>query len=57
MEWLRKLFGANAAPPAGELPGRNEACWCGSGVKYKRCHQESDLSRARASTRTSCATS
>jgi hypothetical protein len=19
-------------------PGRNEACWCGSGTKYKRCH-------------------
>ncbi|WP_418888473.1 SEC-C metal-binding domain-containing protein [Mycolicibacterium neoaurum] len=18
--------------------GRNEVCWCGSGVKYKRCH-------------------
>jgi preprotein translocase subunit SecA len=18
--------------------GRNEACWCGSGKKYKRCH-------------------
>jgi uncharacterized protein len=20
------------------LPGRNEACWCGSGKKYKKCH-------------------
>lgn len=19
-------------------PGRNEPCWCGSGVKYKKCH-------------------
>jgi len=19
-------------------PGRNESCWCGSGLKYKRCH-------------------
>jgi uncharacterized protein YecA (UPF0149 family) len=18
--------------------GRNEACWCGSGIKYKKCH-------------------
>ncbi len=26
-------------------PGRNEACWCGSGQKYKRCC----LARARAS--------
>ncbi|MBV1920010.1 MAG: YchJ family protein [Pseudomonadales bacterium] len=24
-------------PPA-TLPGRNEACWCGSGKKFKRCH-------------------
>lgn len=21
-----------------EIPGRNEACWCGSGRKYKKCH-------------------
>src|SRR5438876_260691 len=27
-------------PPA--LPRPNEACWCGSGDKYKRCHKESD---------------
>jgi hypothetical protein len=24
--------------PAGREPGRNEACWCGSGRKYKTCH-------------------
>jgi preprotein translocase subunit SecA len=24
--------------PAGERIGRNDACWCGSGVKYKKCH-------------------
>jgi uncharacterized protein YecA (UPF0149 family) len=23
-------------------PGRNEACWCGSGTKYKKCHLEED---------------
>jgi hypothetical protein len=22
----------------GPRPGRNEPCWCGSGVKYKKCH-------------------
>jgi len=22
--------------------GRNEPCWCGSGVKYKRCHLDAD---------------
>jgi methionyl aminopeptidase len=27
-------------PPA--LPRPNDACWCGSGEKYKRCHKESD---------------
>jgi preprotein translocase subunit SecA len=24
--------------PAGERIGRNDPCWCGSGVKYKKCH-------------------
>jgi len=23
-------------------PGRNDPCHCGSGDKYKRCHQDSD---------------
>lgn len=23
-------------------PGRNEPCWCGSGVKYKKCHLAAD---------------
>ena len=23
-------------------PGRNEACWCGSGRKYKQCHEALD---------------
>ena len=22
--------------------GRNDACWCGSGKKYKQCHEEFD---------------
>jgi preprotein translocase subunit SecA len=33
--------GAQARPghtPTGEKIGRNDACWCGSGVKYKKCH-------------------
>jgi hypothetical protein len=43
--------GAEAAPAIAEpvpllrraaRPGRNEPCWCGSGVKYKRCHLEDD---------------
>jgi len=24
------------------LPSRNDLCWCGSGIKYKRCHLEKD---------------
>jgi uncharacterized protein YecA (UPF0149 family) len=24
--------------------GRNERCWCGSGLKYKRCHFDADRS-------------
>ena len=28
------------APTA--LPAANEACWCGSGRKYKRCHKKSE---------------
>ncbi len=31
---------ANIAP--GKAPGPNEHCWCGSRLKYKRCHQSSD---------------
>jgi hypothetical protein len=25
-----------------ERPGRNDACWCGSGKKYKKCHLPED---------------
>ncbi|MCC6573560.1 MAG: preprotein translocase subunit SecA [Planctomycetes bacterium] len=27
-------------------PGPNEDCWCGSGKKYKKCHQAADLEAA-----------
>jgi hypothetical protein len=33
----------DSLPPRRWPPGRNEACWCGSGAKYKKCC----LSRAR----------
>lgn len=26
-------------------PGRNEACWCGSGKKYKKCHLDEDAEK------------
>ena len=28
--------------PFEKLPGRNDACWCGSGKKYKACHAQMD---------------
>jgi methionyl aminopeptidase len=28
--------------PTSPPPGRNDACWCGSGRKYKRCHLAPD---------------
>jgi uncharacterized protein YecA (UPF0149 family) len=44
---VRKMFGSPSAPP-GEW-GRNEPCWCGSGKKYKVCHQlEDDRERSAA---------
>ena len=36
---------ARAAP--NELPGRNDPCWCGSGLKYKNCHMRLDQERRR----------
>jgi hypothetical protein len=37
---VRKLLKPDAAPP--REWGRNEPCWCGSGKKYKACHQDED---------------
>lgn len=30
-----------------KIPGRNEACYCGSGKKYKNCHLDKDERAAR----------
>jgi methionyl aminopeptidase len=35
------------------VPRPNEACWCGSGQKYKRCHKEVDAKEARAAAKQS----
>jgi hypothetical protein len=35
------------APP-GSRPGRNDPCWCGSGVKYKRCHWRPDRDHSKS---------
>ncbi len=29
---------AATLPPPAKMPGRNDPCYCGSGVKYKKCH-------------------
>jgi methionyl aminopeptidase len=34
-----------------EVRRPNDACWCGSGEKYKRCHREADAKEARAAAR------
>lgn len=39
--WFRNLVSPRPQPAQAEL-GRNEACWCGSGKKYKKCHLKSD---------------
>ncbi len=57
MQWLKRLFGERAVPAVEKTPGRNDACWCGSGVKYKRCHMAPDQARLRARTRPRCVTS
>jgi hypothetical protein len=33
---------AQVRPRSRKKLGRNDRCWCGSGVKYKRCHERSD---------------
>jgi preprotein translocase subunit SecA len=33
---------AAAVPPEARNLGRNDACWCGSGKKYKDCHYDKD---------------
>jgi len=33
-----------------QLPGPNDACWCGSGQKYKKCHRGADAAAGRSAT-------
>jgi uncharacterized protein YecA (UPF0149 family) len=39
---ILNLFRAEEDTRPAVLPGRNEPCWCGSGEKYKKCHQPDD---------------
>lgn len=57
MKWLKRLLGSEDRGDERGPIGRNDPCWCGSGAKYKRCHLESDLAKARARAVTPCASS
>lgn len=34
--------------------GRNELCWCGSGMKYKKCHLAEDEQKAKINCASAC---
>ncbi|MBZ0158104.1 MAG: SEC-C domain-containing protein [Alphaproteobacteria bacterium] len=36
------------------MPGRNEPCWCGSGIKYKKCHLDADMLKQKQKHIASC---
>ena len=36
------MIGGKGPEAPGARPGRNDACWCGSGKKYKKCHLPED---------------
>ncbi len=40
------FFGLKEDESPAVIPGRNEACWCGSGQKYKKCHLVEDEKKA-----------
>jgi len=46
MRILERFFNKPTEEKKADL-GRNEACWCGSGKKYKRCHLEKDDDKRR----------
>ena len=47
MKILEKLFGSNNGKGTEKKElGRNDLCWCGSGMKYKKCHLEKDEKKA-----------
>ncbi len=42
IEKLGALFRSKNESAPRVRPGRNEPCWCGSGKKYKKCHEPED---------------
>ncbi|NPV05396.1 MAG: hypothetical protein HPY67_11775 [Syntrophaceae bacterium] len=47
MKFLEKLFSTEKGPKKKVQAGRNDACPCGSGKKYKRCCLEGDEKKRR----------
>ena len=48
LDLIGKVFKSEETAAPAEKPGRNEACWCGSGKKYKKCHLSEDDKKAAA---------
>ena len=42
MGLFNKLLKKFEQKPPEVSPGKNDPCWCGSGVKYKKCHLVKD---------------
>jgi len=42
MGWFSQLFNNKNQVPPSILPGKNDPCWCSSGIKYKKCHLAKD---------------
>jgi len=47
MKILERLFNNKPSQEKKTEMSRNDACWCGSGKKYKRCHLEKDAHKIR----------
>jgi uncharacterized protein YecA (UPF0149 family) len=45
-ESIGKIFNSRDEQVPESYPARNELCWCGSGLKYKKCHLSSDEKKA-----------
>jgi uncharacterized protein YecA (UPF0149 family) len=45
-EQVLNLLQRREVNPPAIRPGRNEECWCGSGLKYKKCHLAEDDNKA-----------
>ncbi|MBN1550273.1 SEC-C domain-containing protein [bacterium] len=42
LKLLKKLVTPTSKKDQNIWLNRNDPCWCGSGVKYKKCHMQAD---------------